>query len=128
MSLLAIAFVVFGLAFIALGVAHEFTWFRRRGGVAVKGVVVEIIKDHAPSEGGACYSPKIEYSIGEETRCFVSKYGASVPIPVGTLVDVLVSSEGKEPEVLTSGNRLIFSVIPIAFGLLFIVAGFGIRP
>jgi hypothetical protein len=128
MSLPAIAFVVFGLAFIAFGVAHELTWCRRRGGAAVKGVVVEIIKDHSPSEGGPYYSPRIEYSIGSETRCFVSKYATGNPAPVGTFVDVLVLSEGKEAEVLTSGNRLIFSLIPIAFGLLFIVTGFGIRP
>lgn len=94
----------------------------------MKGVVVEIIKDHSPSEGGPYYSPRIEYSIGSETRCFVSKYATGNPAPVGTFVDVLVLSEGKEAEVLTSGNRLIFSLIPIAFGLLFIVTGFGIRP
>lgn len=128
MSLPAIAFVVFGLAFIAFGVVHELTCFRRRGGVAVKGVVVEIILDHSPSEGGPYYSPKIEYSIGEETRSFVSKYGTCAPAPVGTFVDVLVSSEGKEAEVVRSGNRLIFSVIPFAFGLLFIVTGFRILP
>jgi hypothetical protein len=132
MSLPGIASVVFGLAFIAFGVAHELTWFRRRRGAAVKGVVVEIIKDHSPSEyqgeGGPYYYPRIEYSIGSETRCFVSKYGTGNPAPVGTFVDVLVSSESKDAEVLTSGNRLICSVIPIAFGLLYIVTGFGIRP
>ncbi len=94
----------------------------------MKGVVVETIIDRSPSEGGPYYHPKIEYSIGEETRCFVSKYGASAPAPVGTWVDVWVSSEGREAEVLTSANRLVFSVIPLAFGWLFIVTGFGIRP
>ena len=94
----------------------------------VTGIIVEIIKDHTPSEGGPYYHPKIEYSIGVETNNFVSKYGNGSPAAVGTPVDVLLSSEGKDPEVLTAGNRLLFSVIPIGFGLMFIVTGFGIRP
>jgi hypothetical protein len=128
MSPPSIAFIVFGLACIALGVAHELTWLRRRGGVVVKGVIVEIIMDPSPSEGGPYYHPKIEYSIGEEAHDFVSKYGTSAPAAVGTPVAVLLSSEGKEPEVLTAVNRLLFSVIPFAFGLLFIVVGLGMQP
>jgi hypothetical protein len=128
MSLPSIAFIVFGLGCIAFGATHELTWFRRRRGVVVTGIIVEIIKDHTPSEGGPSYHPKIEYSIGVETNNFVSKYGNGSPAAVGTPVDVLLSSEGKDPEVLTAGNRLLFSVIPIGFGLMFIVTGFGIRP
>ncbi len=94
----------------------------------VTGIIVEVIKDHTPSEGGPYYHPKIEYSIGEVTHDFVSKHGNGAPAALGTPVDVLLSSEGKEAEVVTSGNRFVFSVIPFAFGLLFIAAGFGIRP
>jgi hypothetical protein len=79
MSPPSIAFIVFGLACIALGVAHELTWLRRRGGVVVKGVIVEIIMDPSPSEGGPYYHPKIEYSIGEEAHDFVSEYGTRAP-------------------------------------------------
>lgn len=127
MSLPGIAFVVFGLACVALGGAHEFTWFRRRGGLVVKGLVVEIVEDRTPSEGGSFCRPRIEYSIGGETRDFVSTYGSVDAEAVGTHVDVLLSSDGKDAEVLNSRNRLLFSVIPLAFGLLFIVVGFGIR-
>jgi hypothetical protein len=127
MSLPSIAFIAFGLACIAFGLAHELNWFRRRGGIVVTGIIVEIIKDHTPSEGGPYYHPKIEYSIGEETHDFVSKYGNGAPAVVGTPVDVLLSSEGKEPEIVTAMNRLLFSVIPFVFGLVFIVIGFGIQ-
>jgi len=92
----------------------------------VKGRIVEFVEDRTPSEGGPSFQPRVEYTIGGETRVFVSTYGSGDPEAVGALVDVLLSADGKAAEVLNSRNRWLFSVIPFVFGLLFIVVGFGI--
>ena len=122
-----IGFMALGCIFIIFGVAHEFTWFRRRGGVIVKGCVIDNIE--SPSgEVGTAYCPVVEYISDGITLSFVSKYGSNAPLTKGASIDVLISKLSKEPEVYTFSNRVLFTVVPILFGLLFVLVAIGIRP
>jgi len=125
MNLAAFSFSAFGVACAALGVAHEFTWWKRRHGKVVTGIVFGTVEDFSCESKG--YFPEVEYVLDGEVRRFVSKYGGMEPKANGTAVDVLVSATGTNAEVLTPCNRLLFTVLPIIFGLLFFLTGLGIK-
>jgi hypothetical protein len=122
-----IGFILFGCAAVICGVAHEWLWQRRSKGTIIKGVVVGNVADFG-GESGPTYAPEIEYTTRGESRRFVSAYERGEPLPEGETVDVLLSPHSQGAEHYTAGTRWMFTIVPLLFGLVFILVGVNIKP
>ena len=120
-------FIIAGILMLAFGVAHEWTWRKRKNGRIEKGKVVGSIKEL--SDCTEYFHPEIEFESMGSTYKFTSKYGeAYKPIEVGTKVDVLVPADPRDAEHYTAGNRILFTYVSIIFGIIFVLVGTVIKP
>ncbi|WP_269539046.1 DUF3592 domain-containing protein [Cerasicoccus fimbriatus] len=119
-------FIIAGILMLAFGIAHEWTWRKRKSGRKQKGKVVGSIKEL--SDCTEYFHPEIEFESMGSTYKFTSKYGEPYkPIEVGTEVDVLVPSNPYDAEHYTTGNRMLFTGVSIIFGIIFVLVGAAIK-
>lgn len=119
--------VAAGLALVSLGLFHEIRWQRRLARWArTHGTVVGSVVDQ--SDYPESYFPEIEYEVEDETRRFVSKYGSKRSPMIGSQVSILFDPAGTGAEQLESSNRWIWTIVPVLFGVFFIVVGVSSKP
>ena len=123
--IVVIGFITFGLAFIALGLCHEVTWLRRRAWRRESGVVIGFTEEW---NDGVSYFPEIQYEGPHGPSRFVSKYGSSTKPHLGDTVDLVVDQSGGSAERITATNRLLFTLVPIIFGVIFVLLGLSFKP
>ena len=121
----AIGFVTFGLAAITIAIVHEFAWWRRRGWIRRRGVIVGFKEDFSD---GVCYNPEIQFDTPSGVSRFISKYGSDKKPHLGTPVDIVVDELSGSAEQISASNRFLFTLVPIVFGLIFITVGLNIEP
>jgi len=119
-------FVGGGLVCIAVAVAHEFTWWKRRKWRKGQGIIVGFTESR--DSDGVSYYPEIQFEGPNGVTSFTSNYGSSEKPLLGRIVDIVKDESGNAGEQISMGNRLLFLLIPIPMGVLFIVAGWNIRP
>ncbi|MDB4669793.1 DUF3592 domain-containing protein [bacterium] len=121
-------FVSFGAACIVLAVFHEVSWWKRRNWRRFVGRINGF--DRESSDTQLSFSPEIEYEIDGKTHTFTSKYGEGITpsLSVGDEVHLLASPDGAHAEHYTAGNRIGFTLVPLAFGALFILVSLTMKP
>ena len=77
---------------------------------------------------GVSYSPEIEYQGAEGSMRFISNYGSNRKPHIGSSVHLIIDASGHSAEVISVSNRLLFTIIPITFGVIFIIVGANIEP
>lgn len=117
----------FGLAFVAVAVVHEVTWWRRRKWPCVEGVVVGW-KEERDADGDMGYYPEIEFQKPGGTRRFFSTYGSGSAPTVGEAVVVIYDEKGESGEQFSMSNRLIHTVAPLIFGLFWLWLSVAMQP
>ncbi|MBK1884747.1 hypothetical protein JIN85_20210 [Luteolibacter pohnpeiensis] len=120
-----IGFIFFGTLCVALAAWHEYTWWKRRHWSNGQGRIVGFTESY---NDGVCYYPKIEFTGADGQIQFVSIYGSGREPKIGKSVDLLVDQLSLSAEVASLSNRLLFTIIPILFGAVFILAGINTRP
>ena len=121
-----IGFIVFGVLALAVAVWHELTWWRRRRGTNGQDTIVGFSESH--DADGVSYSPEIEYQGAEGSMRFISNYGSCRKPHIGSSVHLIINESGHSAEVAGASNRLLFTIIPILFGVIFIIIGANIKP
>ena len=126
MHLLAVFFfLAFGVSCLALALWHEFTWWKMRQWKEEEGTVVGFSKTY---DDGDSYHPEIEFEGATGPTRFFSKYGSSKEPEVGQSVVLLVSKSREQAEELCLSNRLLFTIIPLLFGVVFIAVALTVEP
>jgi hypothetical protein len=121
-----IGFIVFGVLALSVAVWHELTWWRRRRGTNGQGTIVGFSESH--DADGVSYSPEIEYQGVEGSVRFISNYGSVRKPHIGSSVHLIIDASGHSAEMISVSNRLIFTIVPILFGVIFILVGANIKP
>ncbi|SKB02094.1 hypothetical protein SAMN02745166_03540 [Prosthecobacter debontii] len=121
-----IGFVAFGALAIVLAIAHEYTWWKRRGWRRRRGRIIGFTEDR--DNDGVTYNPKIQFEDALGLTTFVSKYGSGKQPIIGEEVDILIDESGDAGEQITPSNRILFTLMPMIFGLLFIMVGVTLEP
>ncbi|MDF1813700.1 MAG: DUF3592 domain-containing protein [Verrucomicrobiales bacterium] len=120
-SIIAFSIIGLGAICIIFGLAHEVTWMRRRGWLLSQGQVVDHEGDR--KDGKVLY-PVIEYHTELGSKSFVSKYGSGKPPQVGDVVQVAHHPSMLSQEHFSVSNRILFTVLSIASGLVVLSVGF----
>lgn len=89
------------------------------------GVIVGYREDR---DDGVCYFPEIQLEEADGGLRFMSKYGSGKKPQIGATVNVMVSASGESAEQITGTNRFLFTLVPLAFGLILIIVGINVRP
>lgn len=119
--------IAVGLVLVSLGVFHEIRWQRRLARwVQTHGIIVGSVVDQ--SDYPESYFPEIEYKVEDEIRRFVSKYGSKHSPVIGSQVSILFDPTETGAEQLDPANRWIWTIIPVLFGVFFIVVGVNSKP
>ena len=79
-------------------------------------------------DDGVCYHPEIEFEGANGLVRFVSVYGSGKKPSLGAEVDIVIDEDGQGGEQITVSNRTLFTVVPLLFGLLFILVGLNVEP
>jgi hypothetical protein len=108
-----------GCSCFALACWHEWKWWGRSKWVRTTGEVVGI--ELQGSEGDE--HPRISFCQDGKIQEFTSDYGGTGCPRVGDLVTVLFDPVTQKAEHFTTSNRVLFTIAPLAFGILFSVIG-----
>ena len=119
-----IGFILFGVLCLLLAVWHEFTWWKRRNWSKGKGTIVGFSENY---DDGVSYHSKIEFSGAEGLTQFISTYGSGRKPRIGKSVDLLIDEKRISAEEYNFSNRLLFTIIPILFGAMFILLGVNVQ-
>ena len=112
--------ILVGIVCFGLATWHERTWRQRfQNCKRVVGYIVSEIKH--PGEIDTSW--RIEYELDGETMQFTSLYGGSKFGEVGDAVTVIHDLNTNTGEHLTWSNRWGFTLFPMLFGIVFVVAG-----
>ena len=118
--------IFFGVSCFLLAVWHEYTWWKRRHWSKEQGTIVEFTENH--DADGVNYHPKIEFSGADGLTQFISKYGSGRKPKIGKSVDLLIDEQRMSAEQFSFSNRLLFTIVPILFGTMFIFLGANVQP
>ncbi len=119
-------FIAAGIASGVFGIFHEWRWrVRLDKWMRTKGVIVGEVE--GPFDADVSYSPEIEFSFQGQPKRFVSRYGGSVRVILGTEVNVLYEASTGDAEEVSGLNRWLFTLVPLAFGILFLLLGSGMK-
>ena len=126
MHLIAIiGFILFGVLCLLLAVWHEYTWWKRREWSKEQGTIVGFTEDY---DDGVSYHCKIEFSGADGLIQFISNYGSGRKPEIGKSVDLLIDEQRISAEQFNTSNRLLFTIVPILFGAVFILVGANVQP
>ncbi|MBK1853888.1 DUF3592 domain-containing protein [Verrucomicrobiaceae bacterium 5K15] len=117
--------ILVGAACLVLTGWHEWFWWRRSSWIKTSGTVSAIDLQGADMNK----HPRITFQHEGKVQEFTSQYGGSTCPEAGECVTVLYDPETLKAEHFTLGNRLLFTLAPLAFGLMFTAIGVvGITP
>lgn len=126
MHLIAVIFfIAFGVFLFAIALWHECTWWKRRRWTSSKGTIVGFSESY---NDGVSYHSEIEFTGASGNVTVVSHYGSGRKPEIGKVVDILISESGDVAEEVSVSNRVLFTIIPIAFGVICILLGSNIEP
>ncbi|MFC7338182.1 DUF3592 domain-containing protein [Haloferula chungangensis] len=108
-----------GISCFALAGWHERTWWVRAKWIRTTGEVVGITRQGSEDTE----YPKISFVHDGRVHEFTSGYGGTGCSRIGDSVVVVVDPVTLKAEQVTTGNRVLFTIAPIAFGLLFSAIG-----
>lgn len=115
-------FVGVGFACIAISVAHESIWWKRRKWRRGQGIIVGFTE--SSDSDGVMYGPEIQFEGPNGIARFTGS-GTSKKPRVGGMVDIVIDETGNSGELLGIGNRWLGTLIPIPMGAMFLFTGFG---
>lgn len=108
-----------GILCLAVACLHEWKWWGRMNWLKATGTVTGIEEQGPENDEHAIISFLHDGEIHE----FTSEYGGSGCPKVGEMVKVLYHPETMSAEHLNSGNRLLFTIAPLFFGIIFCALG-----
>ena len=108
-----------GACCFALACWHEWKWWGRSEWVRTTGEVVGI--ELQGPEGDE--HPRISFSHDGRVQEFTSDYGGTGCPRVGDSVTVIFDPVSLKAEHFSTGNRILFTIAPVVFGLLFSAIG-----
>lgn len=111
---------------ISLAVWHEYTWWKKRHWTQAEGIIIGF-KANRDSDG-VSYNPEIEFKSGANQISFISIYGSGKKPTLGAKVEIFVDESGQLAEHYSFSNRMLFTLVPIIFGIIFITLGLNIEP
>ncbi|MDB6131953.1 MAG: hypothetical protein JWM59_196 [Verrucomicrobiales bacterium] len=115
-------FTLLGLILITGGVNHELGWWRKRKWIKSEGVIVGF-KEESGCEG-MYYYPEIQFEGPDGATRFTSRHASAGKPRIGKSVKILMESKsGGSAEHLTLSIRHFWTLVPIVFGLILVIAG-----
>ena len=120
-----IGFIFSGTLCVALAVWHEYSWWKRRHWSKGQGEIVGFTESY---NDGVSYHPKIEFSGADGLTQFVSKYGSGRKPKIGKSVDLVIDEQRLSAEEASYSNRILFTIVPILFGVILILVGINVQP
>jgi hypothetical protein len=117
-----ILFIGAGFACIAISVANEFTWWKRRKWCRGQGIIVGFTE--SPDSDGVNYHPEIQFEGPNGIARFTGTGNFRKP-KVGGIVDIVIDETGNSGEQSGMGDRWLATLFPIALAAVFLLAGFG---
>jgi hypothetical protein len=120
-----IGFIGFGSLCVGLALWHEYIWWKRRLWSKGQGTIVGFTESY---NDGVSYHPKIEFPGADGPIQFVSRYGSGRKPTTGKSIDLLIDEQGLSAEETSLSNRLLFTIVPILFGAIFILVGANVQP
>jgi hypothetical protein len=121
----AIFFIAFGVFLFSVALWHELTWWKRRRWICGRGTIVGFSESY---NDGVSYHPEIEFAGTSGNVRVVSNYGSGKKPEIGKVVDIIINESGDAAEKVGISNRVLFTVIPILFGIVFILVGANVQP
>ena len=126
MHLIAVIFfIAFGVFLFGIALWHERTWWKRRHWKSGQGTFVGFSESY---NDGVSYHPEIEFAGTSGDVRVVSNYGSGKKPEIGKVVDILINESEDAAEEISASNRIVFTIIPILFGIVCILVGSNIEP
>jgi hypothetical protein len=126
MHLIAVIFfIAFGVFLFGVALWHEWTWRKRRRWTSGQGTIVSFSESY---NDGVSYHPEIEFAGTSGNVRVVSNYGSNKKPEIGKVVDIIINESGDAAEEVGVSNRVLFTVIPILFGIVCILLGANVQP
>ena len=126
MHLIAVIFfIAFGVFLFGIALWHERFWWRRRRWTNGQGTIVGFSESY---NDGVSYHPEIEFAATSGDVRVFSHYGSGKKPEIGKVVDILINESEDAAEEISVSNRVLFTIIPILFGIVCILVGSNIEP
>ena len=127
MYLFTIIFIVtIGAIFLGVGLWHESIWWKRSDWHRGCGVIIGHEEDSG--NDSTTYPPVVEYRFSSETHTFVSKYSSSKKPTTGAEVALRISPDGRQAEIDSLSDRLLFTLVPGGLGLMTMLLALSVTP